>query len=138
MPFLSHSRRYHVAMNKRTAPLRIAGRKAPVGRPSPATLIALMLAGILLTPSSLAGEQDLEPVTRQPWQEVVVSVSHIDRTARFFLGIGGYEAKWRGPLDSALVAAWELPQEASGEALLLGPADYESGLIRLVRFDNAG
>lgn len=97
-----------------------------------------MLAGILLASSSLAGEQDPEPVTEQPWQEVVVSVSHIDRTARFFVGIGGYEAKWRGPLDSALAAAWGLPQEAGGEALLLGPAEYESGLIRLVRFDNAG
>ncbi|MCY3987226.1 MAG: hypothetical protein OXF94_01320 [Gammaproteobacteria bacterium] len=104
-------------MNRQTALLRIAGRKAPVGRPSSGPRLALMLAGILLATSSPAGEQDLEPVTRQPWQEVVVSVSHIDRTARFFLGIGGYEAKWRGPLDSALAAAWELPQEASGSEL---------------------
>lgn len=138
MPVRSRSGRYHVAMNKLTAPSRIADRYAPVGRPSPGTRLALMLAGILLISSSPAGEQDLEPVTRQPWQEVVVSVSRIDRTARFFLEIGGYEAKWRGPLDSALLEAWELPQEAGGEALLLGPADYESGLIRLVRFDNAG
>lgn len=138
MPVRSRSGRYHVAMNKLTAPLRIADRNAPVGRPSPGARLSLMLAGILLNCSSPAGEQDLEPVTRQPWQETVVSVSHIDRTARFFLGIGGYEAKWRGPLDSALLAAWELPPEASAEALLLGPAEYESGLIRLVRFDNAG
>lgn len=138
MPVRSRSGRYHIAMNKLTAPSRIADRYAPVGRPSPGTRLALMLAGILLISSSPAGEQDHEPVTRQPWQEVVVSVSRIDRTARFFLEIGGYEAKWRGPLDSALLEAWELPQEASGEALLLGPADYESGLIRLVRFDNAG
>lgn len=138
MPVRSRSGRYHVAMNKLTAPSRIADRYAPGGRPSPGTRLALMLAGILLISSSPAGEQDLEPVTRQPWQEVVVSVSRIDRTARFFLEIGGYEAKWRGRLDSALLEAWELPQEAGGEALLLGPADYESGLIRLVRFDNAG
>ncbi len=127
-----------VAMVNRAEPLRIANRKAPVSRPPAGTRLALMLAGILLTSWSLAADGDLEPVTRQPWQEVVVSVSHIDRTARFFLGIGGYEAMWRGPLDSALLAEWELPQEASGEALLLGPAEYESGLIRLVRFDNAG
>ena len=99
---------------------------------------ALMLAAMLLASSALAEQQDLEPVAQLPWQEVVVSVSHIDRTARFFVGIGGYEAKWRGPLHPSLAAAWALPQEASGEALLLGPAGYESGLIRLVRFDNAG
>lgn len=126
------------AMNNHTAPLRTASRTAPASAPSPGTRPVLMLAGILLVPSSLAGDQYLEPVTERPWQEVVVSVSHIDRTARFFTGIGGYEAKWRGPLDAALTAAWGLSQEASGEALLLGPADYESGLIRLVRFDNAG
>ena len=28
-----------------------------------------------------------------------------------------------------------MPPEASGEALLLGPADYESGLIRRARFE---
>ena len=67
-----------------------------------------------------------------------MSVSDIDRAARFFFEIGEYEAKWRGPLDSSLVAAWELPQKAGGEALLIGPAGYETGLVRLVRFDNAG
>lgn len=125
-------------MKNPTAPVRIASRDAPVSAPPDSTRFALMLAGILLASSSLAEERDLEPVTKLPWQEVVVSVSHIDRTARFFAGIGGYEAKWRGPLDPTLAAAWGLPQEAGGEALLLGPAGYGSGLIRLVRFDNAG
>ena len=106
--------------------------------PTASSRTAVALAGILLASSSLAGEQDLEPVTAKPWQEVVVSVSHIDRTARFFVGVGGYEAKWRGPLDPSLAAAWGLPPEAGGEALLLGPGSYGSGLIRLVRFDNAG
>ncbi|WP_446830645.1 hypothetical protein [Candidatus Foliamicus sp.] len=100
--------------------------------------IASLVAGFLLYASAAVSMGETEPITRQPWQEVVVSVSDIDRTARFFVEIGGYVAKWRGPLDESLIAAWELPQGASGEALLLGPADYETGLVRLVRFDDAG
>lgn len=78
------------------------------------------------------------PVTTSVWQEAVVSVTDIDRSAQFFTGIGGYEPKWRGPLDASEIAAWGLPTSASGEALLLGPAGQDTGLVRLVRFDNAG
>ena len=125
------------AFHNPSAP-QVSGTITVMDNQTASSRTAITLAGVLLACSSLAGEQDLEPVTEQPWQEVVASVSHIDRTARFFLEIGGYEAKWRGPLDSGLAAAWELPQEAGGEALLLGPAGYASGLVRLVRFDNAG
>ena len=81
---------------------------------------------------------DDDPVTAQPWQEAVISVTDLDVTARFFLEIGQYDTVWRGPIDPSEIAAWGLPESASGEALLLGPAGYESGLVRLVRFDNAG
>lgn len=77
-------------------------------------------------------------VTSQVWQEVVVSVTDLDRTAEFFLEIGGYEEKWRGPLAANAIAAWGLPETASGEAMLIGPPTYETGLIRLLRFDDAG
>jgi catechol 2,3-dioxygenase-like lactoylglutathione lyase family enzyme len=79
-----------------------------------------------------------EPVTRQAWQEAVVSVTDLERSARFFIDIGSYEQKWRGSLDTAEIASWGLPDSASGEALLLGPEGQDSGLVRLVRFDNAG
>jgi catechol 2,3-dioxygenase-like lactoylglutathione lyase family enzyme len=68
----------------------------------------------------------------------VVSVSDLDRTARFFKELGGYEDKFRGPLDSSEVAAWGLPEGATGEALLLGPVGQNTGLVRLIRFDDAG
>ena len=42
------------------------------------------------------------------------------------------------PLDGNEIAAWGLPHGASGEALLIGPDDADSGLIRLIRFDGAG
>jgi catechol 2,3-dioxygenase-like lactoylglutathione lyase family enzyme len=103
-------------------------------------------AVMVLGSSATAGDSDagpadagsVAPVTTANWQEAVVSVTDPDRTARFFLEIGGYEVKWRGPLGADAVAAWGLPETASGEALLIGPPGYDSGLIRLVRFDDAG
>jgi catechol 2,3-dioxygenase-like lactoylglutathione lyase family enzyme len=96
------------------------------------------LALLLALAGATAATAAPAPVTTRPWQEVVVSVTDLDRTARFFREIGGYEVKWRGSLDPAEVAAWSLPAGAGGEALLLGPSGQEAGLVRLVRFDDAG
>ncbi len=76
------------------------------------------------------------PITVQPWQEAVVSVTDLARSAQFFQAIGGYEVKWQGELSASSVASWGLSDAVRGEAMLLGPADYNSGLVRLVRFDN--
>ena len=78
------------------------------------------------------------PVTTMVWQEAVVSVTDLDRSAQFFTEIGGYEAKWRGPLDPSEVRFWGLGTDASGESLVLGPPGQNTGFIRLIRFDNAG
>ena len=95
-------------------------------------LIALVLL------SSFAANAELAPVTSSVWQEAVVSVTDLDRTAQFFVDIGGYESKWRGPMDASEIRSWGLPANASAEALLLGPPGQDTGLVRLVRFDNAG
>ena len=88
--------------------------------------------------SSTLAQDKLEPVTTQVWQEAVVSVTDLYETARFFREIGGYEVKWRGLLDASAIASWGLDESASGEAMVIGPPGYETGFIRLVRFDNAG
>ena len=95
-------------------------------------------AALLTSAAAGAQAQPLAPVTDRVWQEAVISVHDLDRSAAFFTAIGGYETRWRGELSRSAVAAWGLPAAARGEALLLGPADYAAGLVRLVRFDDAG
>lgn len=99
----------------------------------PPVLVPLIV--LLLATPALAADR---PVTAEVWQEAVVSVTDLDRSARFFIEIGGYEEKWRGIVDASEISAWGLPKGVSGEALLLGPSGENSGLLRLIRFDNAG
>jgi hypothetical protein len=73
-----------------------------------------------------------------PWQEVVVSVTDLDRTAQFFKQIGGYVAHSEGVLSSSELNSWGLRETASGRYMLIGPQGASAGLIRLVDFDNAG
>lgn len=95
----------------------------------------LLTVGLILAASACA---DDGPVTRSVWTEAVVSVTDLDRSAQFFREIGGYEPKWRGRLHDSEIAAWGLANNASGEGLLLGPAGQDTGMIRLIRFDDAG
>ncbi len=85
-----------------------------------------------------AQDEPFLPITDQPWQEAVVSVTDLDRTAQFFRDIGGYETKWRGAVHATEIAAWGLRKRSSAEALLLGPEGQDTGLVRLVRFDDSG
>lgn len=78
------------------------------------------------------------PITTTPWVMATASVTDIARTAQFFTEIGGYEAVASGDLDPSEIAAHGLPQGASGEALVLRAPGSVGGLVRLVRFDNAG
>ncbi|MEM9529654.1 MAG: hypothetical protein AAGA23_01920 [Pseudomonadota bacterium] len=93
----------------------------------------VLLATVLLTQICAA-----EPITRDPWLEAVVSVTNLERSAEFFLAVGGYEVRHRGPLSATELSAFGLPADAAGEALLLGHGDAPAGQLRLVRFDNAG
>lgn len=96
---------------------------------------AIVFAVLSVAATAFATEA---PITTEVWQEAVVSVTDLDRSAQFFVEIGGYEEKWRGPVDATEIAAWGLPGNAGGEALLLGPPWQDSGLVRLIRFDDAG
>ncbi|TGY90196.1 hypothetical protein E5163_03460 [Marinicauda algicola] len=105
---------------------------------------AALAAAFLLSPACADEPQAPQdhaapaPVTREPWVMATASVTDLDRTARFFLEIGGYREIGRGPLDPAEIAAYALPDGASGEALLLAPGESDLGLVRLIRFEDAG
>lgn len=94
--------------------------------------------GILLALVWTSVPTQAEPTAAGPWREVVVSVSDIQRTARFFLDIGGYAARDSGTLSPSEIAAWSLPDGATATYLLLAPERATDGWIRLVDFDNAG
>ncbi|MFK7956763.1 MAG: hypothetical protein AB8B96_11785 [Lysobacterales bacterium] len=95
-----------------------------------------LLLSLFIATLSFAANAD--PITPHPWSEVVVSVTNLDRSAEFFTQIGGYEEKHRGAMEKTELASFGLVEPVSAESLLLGPAGHERGLIRLVRFDNAG
>jgi len=78
------------------------------------------------------------PITSKPWLMATASVSDLDRTARFFQEIGGYETLYRGPLDASELTALSLPNGASGEVLTLRAQGSDAGYVRLIRFDDAG
>ncbi|WOR15562.1 hypothetical protein RYZ27_02660 [Hyphomonas sp. FCG-A18] len=78
------------------------------------------------------------PVTTEPWVMATASVSDLDRTAQFFREIGQYETVYRGPLDPREISSLNLPDGASGEVLTLKAPGSEHGLVRLIRFDDAG
>jgi catechol 2,3-dioxygenase-like lactoylglutathione lyase family enzyme len=74
-------------------------------------------------------------VVSGPWQEAVVSVSDLDRTAAFFIQVGGYTVRWRGTVPRSTLTHWQLPPESRGQALLLAPEGAEDGFVRLVRLE---
>ncbi|MEM1089413.1 MAG: hypothetical protein AAGI67_03435 [Pseudomonadota bacterium] len=95
-----------------------------------------LLAGLAAVTPTRA--QSVDSITDSPWREAVVSVTDLDRSAAFFTQIGGYEAVHRGNVERSELDAWGLPPSAAGESLLLTHAGNDSGMVRLVRFENAG
>lgn len=100
------------------------------------TLFRLVVVWVL---SQLAIPSHGQPITNKPWQEAVVSVSNLERSAALFTQIGNYQTHWQGALSQAELQSWGLPASARGEAVLLSPnAPSDGGMLRLVRFDNVG
>ncbi len=104
-------------------------------------LIALVFCCHIAGPTA-AQPSSSKSIAHKPWQEAVVSVTKLQRTADFFTEIGGYQVLHRGAMTTSELAAWGLQDSAGGESMLLGPSEPGSnpgsGLVRLVRFDNAG
>jgi len=63
--------------------------------------IIMMCMAVSAWCAESADSSSVSPITTQIWQEAVVSVTDLDRTARFFREIGGYEVKWQGAVDAS-------------------------------------
>jgi len=101
-------------------------------------LLASVFTILILTGHSNHTESKPEPITEMPWQEVVISVTDLDRTAEFFKKIGGFREIYRGESSESSIKHYGLSIEASAEELLLAAEDSEAGFVRLIRFDNSG
>ncbi len=101
--------------------------------------LRLAIVGLcLFLAASCISASDAVPITTSVWQEVVVSVSDVDRSARFFTEIAGFEVKYRGQVDATELSEFGLDGEARGEALVLGAPGHTTGWIRLIDFERAG
>jgi len=98
----------------------------------------LILSFFILTGHSGVHHTKPEPITKLPWQEVVISVTDIDRTAEFFKEIGDFKEVYRGPSSKTSIQHYGLRSDASAEELLLSAEGSDVGFIRLIRFDNVG
>ena len=74
----------------------------------------------------------------EPWREVTISVTNLERTARFFRELGNYETVHRGRLSRASIESFGLQDGARGASLTLRAPGARHGFVRLVRFDDAG
>lgn len=99
-------------------------------------LVAVVLVATPAFASVAVAEQETETaVVSGPWQEAVVSVSNLERTAAFFIQVGGYVERWRGTVPRSTLDYWGLPQESSGRALLLAAPGSQDGFVRLVEIE---
>ena len=98
------------------------------------TLLALLF--IFWHKTSTASSFALDPVTEEPWKEVVLSVTDPNSTARFFKEIGGYVEKHRGDMNISEIESWGLDPGLSADFVLLGVPGQSQADIRLVRFQH--
>jgi hypothetical protein len=71
------------------------------------------------------------------WQEVVLSVSDLNRTDMFFRRVGGWVSAGSGRVDRAELALWNVPEGVTARYVLLRSAGENAGLVRLIEFSDA-
>lgn len=75
---------------------------------------------------------EIEPITTNPWQEVVVSTYNIDEAARFFLEIAEYDIIWRGEEEKAFLKHLGLGDDATAQSMVIKAKNTDFGYIRLM------
>jgi catechol 2,3-dioxygenase-like lactoylglutathione lyase family enzyme len=69
---------------------------------------------------------------------VTVGVADLDRSARFYRDVLGWESHGRHDVDRRLQHAWRLPEGVHARCEVLGRPGSATGMLRLVAFDRPG
>ena len=101
-------------------------------------LSILILSFLIFSGHAGVHSKSPDPITDFPWQEVVISVTDLEKTAEFFKKIGGFKELYRGQSSKSSIQHYGLSDDVSAEELLLSAKGSDVGFIRLIRFDNAG
>ena len=94
------------------------------------TLIFCLIYGSLFS-------KENTPLTFSPWQEVVVSVSDLDRTASFFKNIGNFDLLHRANVSKSALVHYGLSDRDSAEEMLLKEKNSTHGFVRLINFHSS-
>ena len=86
------------------------------------TLIFCLIYGSLFS-------KENTPLTFSPWQEVVVSVSDLDRTASFFKNIGNFDLLHRANVSKSALVHYGLSDRDSAEEMLLKEKNSTHGFV---------
>lgn len=98
-------------------------------------VLSLIAAALAAPACAQAPDPPFIAETGRGWQEALVSVRAFAPTRDFMVEVAGYEVIETGALDPAWLAAWGLPEDASGAYELLASPGKAVGWVRLVRFD---
>jgi len=71
------------------------------------------------------------------WQEVVLSVSDLNRTEAFLRRVGGWVRIESGRVEPAELALWEIPQGVNARYVLLRAPGESAGLVRVIEYSDA-
>ena len=73
-------------------------------------------------------------VTERPWQEVVISVSNLERASDFFIKIGKYVVLHEGEVSKEALKYYGLSNDFKAYEMLIKERDSSHGFIRLINF----
>ncbi len=79
---------------------------------------------------------EIPSVTEDPWQEVVISVSNLERASGFFTEIGKYIVLHRGEVSGEVLKYYGLNNDFVAQEVLIKERDSSHGFIRLINFDS--
>ena len=94
----------------------------------------LLLLGLSIPVITFADDDLAEPITNEPWQEVVISVYDAEESTKFYTEIAGYEVVWRGAESPEFLSHLGVSNEASAQSIVLKSPGSKIGFIRLIEF----